>query len=310
MNIQTISIVVPTRGCVNSCPFCVSRMHNSPYENNFDTIQLTKRIKYAMMNGVNTCIITGTGEALQNPYFLGRLSDVFRIMKYPFPNVELQTTGVMLMDHKQIIDADSGESTKRYDNIALLKDLGVNTISLSVANIFSSTENMETIGAAEKLHFNLDSLIAFLRKRGFNVRLSLNMLKDYDGCSPSKILRTAQELGANQVTFRKMYSDGIGKEAAWVKENACSPKTLENIKKYIEGPIVKVTNGKPIRRNGEGKFLYTLPFGGKVYSIYGMSTVIDDDCMSENNHESLKYIVLRENGKLYCRWDDEGSLIF
>ena len=41
-----------------------------------------------------------------------------------------------------------------------------------------------------------------------------------------------------------------------------------------------------------------------------MSTVIDDDCMSKDNNEALKYIVLRENGKLYCRWGDEGSLIF
>lgn len=46
MNIQTISIVVPTKGCVNQCPFCVSRMHENNYENSFDEFQMTKRIKW------------------------------------------------------------------------------------------------------------------------------------------------------------------------------------------------------------------------------------------------------------------------
>ena len=41
-----------------------------------------------------------------------------------------------------------------------------------------------------------------------------------------------------------------------------------------------------------------------------MSVVIDNDCISKENNESLKYVILRENGKLYCRWDDKGSLIF
>jgi hypothetical protein len=47
-----------------------------------------------------------------------------------------------------------------------------------------------------------------------------------------------------------------------------------------------------------------------AYSIWGMSTVIDDNCMNKNELKKLKYVILRENGKLYCQWDDEGSLIF
>ena len=78
MNIQTISIVVPTKGCVNKCPICVSRMHENNYENSFDEFRITQRIKWAVMNGVNTCIITGTGEAFQNFHFLGRLADIFQ----------------------------------------------------------------------------------------------------------------------------------------------------------------------------------------------------------------------------------------
>jgi len=73
-------------------------MHDSPYEDTFMYIQIEKRIKYAVMNGVNTCILTGTGEALQNTNFLKVLSVLFKDLNYPFPNVELQTTGVLLDD--------------------------------------------------------------------------------------------------------------------------------------------------------------------------------------------------------------------
>ena len=70
MNIQSISIVVPTKGCVNDCKFCVSKMHDSPYENHFDIMQIRKRLKFAINNGVNTCILTGTGEVFQNKRFI------------------------------------------------------------------------------------------------------------------------------------------------------------------------------------------------------------------------------------------------
>ena len=62
--------------------------------------------------------------------------------------------------------------------------------------------------------------------------------------------------------------------------------------------------------NQKGTPLYRLPYGPMAYSYRGMSMVTDDDCMSKENNESLKYIILREDGKLYCRWDDPGSLIF
>lgn len=110
MNIQSISIVVPTKGCVNQCKFCVSRMHTNEYERVFDKFQIQKRIKWAVMNGVNTCIITGTGEALQNKNFLYILADIFEELDHPFPNVEFQTTGVLLT---------------AVDNIQHLKSLGV-----------------------------------------------------------------------------------------------------------------------------------------------------------------------------------------
>ena len=301
MNIQTISIVVPTKGCVNKCPFCVSRMHESCYENKWNEEQMSKRIKYAVMNGVNTCILTGTGEAMQNGAFLSNLSELFRKMDYPFPNVELQTTGVYLSMSEEVFEND--KLIKRYTVLDFLEQLGVNTISLSISDVFDDLNNLKLIGVSKKLEFNLTELVPLLKERGFNVRFSLNMLQKYDHLTPGTIIDRCKFLGANQITFRKMYIDGKVKspESEWVIKNACLETTLWNIKQYVEG-------GKVVK--GYGEFLYKLPFGGKVYSIEGMSTVMDDDCMSKENNDALKYIVLREDGKLYCRWDDKGSLIF
>ncbi len=41
-----------------------------------------------------------------------------------------------------------------------------------------------------------------------------------------------------------------------------------------------------------------------------MSIVLDNDCMAKDNNESIKYLIIRRDIKIYFDWDDEGSLIF
>jgi len=305
MNIQSISIVVPTKGCVNNCKFCVSQMHESPYEDKFDDIAYRKRIKYAAMNGVNTLILTGTGEVLQNTKFLDKLLYVLAKENHPFPNVELQTTGVMLTkwsDDKYYGSA-SGTSYEDYPNVALLKELGVNTIALSVSDL--GKDNWNIIGAPEKLRVDLNHLCKFIKEHEFNLRLSLNLTNRFNNKSPEEIFMSCKGLGAEQVTFRKLWAaDTNTEQGKWVGENSILHYTVTDGKKY---GIVSIEDY--IREKGVK--LYKLPFGAFVYSIHGMSTVLDNDCMAkEGEDNSLKYVILQENGKLYCRWDDEGSLIF
>lgn len=285
-------------------------MHDNDYAKKFDKFELKKRIKYAVMSGVTTCILTGTGEALQNKGFLENLADIFKEMDFPFPNVELQTTGVMLQNTMFV-----NEIGEAYYNIILLKKLGVNTISLSVSDIFDDEENNFIIGIPEKLRINLTELITFIKRFDMNVRLSLNMTKRYNAVKNAEaIFLHAKAYGANQVTFRKLYAEeNNSDESLWVSGNQCSPEVFTKINKYICGEVERESTNIGIEykeTKGHGVFLYTLPFGGKVYSVNGISTVVDDDCMSKNNNEALKYLILREDGKLYCRWDDKGSLIF
>jgi hypothetical protein len=119
----------------------------------------------------------------------------------------------------------------------------------------------------------------------------------YDDIEPVNIFSRIKSLNPDQVTFRKLWKNGDKRlpQTIWVEKNKCNESTYDNINKYI------VSEGKP---------LYRLPFGAMAYSIWGMSTVIDNNCMGKNEMNKLKYVILRENGKLYCQWDDEGSLIF
>ena len=92
-----------------------------------------------------------------------------------------------------------------------------------------------------------------------------------------------------------MYTSGDNEQSNWIREHQYDSKMLESIREYIE------TNGR---------FLETLEYGQKRYSVNELSTVLDDDCMSTIAKESLKYLILRPNCKLYSKWDDKGSLIF
>ena len=286
-------------------------MHESTYENSFSTTKIKKRIKFAVNNGVNTCIITGSGEALQNTKFLRSLVDIFNEMDHPFPNVELQTSGVLLQKEGYTSYGWSvGKPWEKYPNIELLRALRVNTISLSVSDIFDSANNWDIIGSPPNYRSPLTRLCKFIKDMGFNLRLSLNMTNVYDKQSPEDILGRCKGLGADQITFRKLYhSDDDSEQTKWVKENACNDNVISGLHFYIGGetrPTGKTTfTGHP-----HGKPLYRLPFGAMVYSYNGMSIAIDDNCMSKNETTQLKYVILRENGKLYCQWDDEGSLIF
>ena len=289
-----MSIVVPTKNrCVNDCAFCVSKTHTNDYEDRFKDKEseeyilyksdIRRRFDYAQLHNVDTIILTGTGEALQNIPFLLMIDDILKEMNNPFPRIELQTSGVMLTD----------------DNLHILRQIGVSTISLSISDIFSDESNLSIMGVHPKLQFKLDEICKKIKDKGFNLRLSLNMTSVYNHIkTPRHFFVRFNELGANQVTFREMYySNNNTKEDLWIKEHLVNPILMSDIKSYIK---IK------------GKSQYVLPFGAIVYSIHKMSTVVDDDCMDDKGEVDniLKYLILRENGKLYTSWNDEGSLIF
>lgn len=300
MKVQSLSITVPTKGCINNCKFCCSEMHDDNYVTSETYIYkkkaIEKRIKYAIIHNVDTLILTSSsGEVLQNMRYLEMLHEILQSLNNFIPRIEIQTTGVLLNDEKMLF----------------LKEMGVTTISLSVSDLFNDNRNMEIIGVPKKEHFLLKNITDLIHSYDMNIRLSLNMTSaaypDFifeDKNISYKLFKLfdsfferAKELNSNQVTFRKMYlSNNKTKEDEWVNNNMLSDEFYTLLNDYI----VKY-----------GNKLYRLPFGGIVYSVNGVSTVLDDDCMSkEYSDDILKYLILRENNKLYMKWDDVGSIIF
>lgn len=298
MKVQSLSVCVPTKNkCVNGCKFCVSRTHTNPYCDRISSVvnsfnvggvhmlnteykDYYNRLQFSRDNGCNVIVLTGTGEPIQNIKFLDWFSEVNEKLHTPFKSIEIQTTGVMLND----------------ENLARLREQGITTISLSISNIFDNERNLEVINCHEKLRFNVFEIIELVKKHDFNLRLSLNLINDYDKYSVEEVIARCEELGADQVTFRKLYKSDLNNEIdQWIGENS-------SVTFY--GELVEY-----VKKNG--KFLGVLPFGPSIYDIEEMSVVVDDDCMSEKvETDTYKYLILRENCKLYSRWETKASLIF
>lgn len=295
MSVQSLSVVVPTKKCINKCKFCVSRLvdDNKDYENmmNNDNIyydlyerDYKERLQFAKEKGCNTIILTGNGEPQQNKEFLRNFGSINNSLPKPFSKIEMQTTGVML-------DGDYLYFLRHH--------VGVKTVSLSISS-FDKESNKRYIGHNDKIKFlDLRKLIKEIKVRRFNLRLSINLTKDFDHLTGKEIFETVKQYyDADQVTFRVLYNndDYVGSSINnWIEENKAKQSTIDRINKYIK------ENGKALEK---------LDFGLIKYSVDGISTVIDDDCMNEEVKEDIKYFILRPNCKLYTKWDDKGSLIY
>lgn len=271
MKAQSLSVVVPNRGCVNNCQFCVSRMHTDAYKNQMDDNlpffdlylkDYLKRLDFAQRNGCNTVMLTGNSEPQQNRKFLTYFGLFMQMMRAPFDWVEMQTTGVML--------------DRNYLRF-LRNHVGVNVISLSVSS-FDDEENADIIGIPEGLRFDLKELCALIKEYDFTLRLSLNLsdaferyapatededdLSFYDGAAA--LMRKCKKLGADQVTLRVLYESGDDSpQARWVREHSASRDLLFSLLGYIRS---------------RGEKIGILPYGTTKFSLDGMSVVIDEDC--------------------------------
>lgn len=296
MNIQSLSVVVPNKSCINNCAFCVSKMHCDSYKNQMDDNlpffdlylkDYLKRLEFARHNGCNTVMLTGNSEPQQNRKFLTYFGLFMQMMRDPFQWIEMQTTGVLL-------DANYLRFLRNH--------VGVNLISLSVLAV-EEENNREIIGVPGWVPLKLPELCQEIKKYDFSLRLSVNLTKSFDQFQrrEADFFGWAKQLGANQVTCRVLYSDGGDTpQAKWIKENAASKATVQNISNHVR------FFGKP---------LGILPYGASKYALDGMSVVVDDDCMAKGKlpdaeKDAYKYLILQPDCKLYSQWDDPASLIF
>lgn len=288
MSIQSLSIVVPGKNCINNCEFCVSRMHKDiVYEDRFSDNEGTynKALRYARDLGCTTLMLTGECEPQQNFPFLRRF---FKILPNNlFNNIEIQTTGKGLNREK----------------VSKLCELGINTFSISVSSFNDLTNNSiitsnPYLDSQENV-IHLKDLCSWIKEMGCLLRLSLNLnnaFYGYDCYPPEAIFKKCKEdYNADQVTLRQLYtSEKECSQNDWIRENCNHEKEVEYFN-YIK------INGTPLER---------LPYGNIKYSVDGVGTVADDDCMSKKNLDEIRYLILRPDCHLYTRWDDPASIIF
>lgn len=292
MIIQSLSVCVPA-GCTNDCYFCVAHMHREDYRNEIEknkrfidlyTKDYKKRLLFARDNGCNTVMLTGNGEPLLNQNFLEKFALWNESLPSPFIWIEIQTSGTLLND----------------EYLRFLRNtVGVNTISLSLSSIFDSKINAEYNRTKRDCEIDIDNICKEIKRYDFNLRLSLNMTDVYNDKSPEDIFIRAKELNADQLTFRELYTSNkniYNQQNEWINHHKCSDNFMNKLKEYIK------EKGDPLE---------LLPFGAMKYSIHDFGVVMDNDCMSTDiKYDTVKYLILRENCKLYSKWDDKNSLIF
>ena len=289
MSVQSLSVVVPNKQCINNCAFCVSKMHCKEEKNMMDDNlpfydlylkDYIKRLEYARSMGAKTVMLTGDSEPQQNRKFLLHFGLFMQLMKHPFEKIEMQTTGV-LIDRPYL----------RF----LRNHVGISTISLSLSAL-DEFINMTYNGTRADCAVKIKELCYYIKDYDFNLRLSLNLTDYYNNLKPDEILMQCSSLGANQVTFRVLYTSGSNTaQDQWIAKHGAKKEKLSEISQYIK------ENGRPLE---------ILPYGQTKYDIMGMSVVLDDDCMSTQVKEDLKYLILRPDCKLYSKWDSKASLVF
>lgn len=294
MKIQSLSIVVPNKACINHCASCPSRMHDDNYpilldENrpDFDLHlrEYMKRLEYARDNGCNVLMLTGTSEPQQNRKFLTWFGMMMQMMDKPFRNIEMQCTGIML---------DEG-----YIQF-LRRHVGVTTLALSMFSLDKDI-NRYIISPPKNLDLHPLRTAGMAKDAGMSVRICLNLTKGFDQFAkePEKLFDIMKNLyHADQVTLRVLYAgDDDRPENVWVRENAADRETTARLYEFV------CQNGTLLGR---------LPYGAYKYGLDGMSVVVDSDSMGKETSdvESYKYLILRPDCRLYSSWDDPASRVF
>ncbi len=179
--------------------------------------------------------------------------------------------------------------------------MGITTIAVSVACLDDDSINREMIRAKDSA-LNLSDFCREIKKRNINLRLCLNMndkILVHHSYTPSSFIDLCASLGADQITFRALWTpESSSEQGKWISENVTAVTT-----DFVAELRVDILQ--------KGNYLDTLEYGSDRYDYHGFSVVIDDDSIAQNDNKSaVKYLILRPNGRLYSKWDSKASLIF
>ena len=270
---ENLTISVPNKGCNRDCPYCISKI-TGPVEADFHRMcRNTGKVRtVAASAGVTSVLFTGKGEPLLAMKELLQLSAYFR--DYP---LELQTNGILLT----------------AENILALSDAGFNTIAISVDSPSQILELEDTAIAINALDIM--------------VRLTVNMthkFQDIEEGLRAHLIGVCKRFQISQLLLRRLTAPDSydlashlpNRTTDWIIRNAWGSHKFYLAEKAL------IKGGRKIRQ---------LSHGVTVYDVEGISVVVSDYCIQEEDQGSdLRSLIFMEDGHLYTKWNSKASRLF
>lgn len=292
--------------CNAKCPFCISRLTEKP-DHPLDAKEsarwagaVNRAMSYAKYHGVDTVLITSSGEPLLDMLRVFRAADTAQ--RVGIPIIEVQTNGTYL-SRESPCGALDGDVELGFVGKVLqrLVDHRVTTVAISAA----STKSRKSAGI-----MGLDSEFDYLKEAekvvesGMLCRITLNLNTIGDpALQESNIFEYMKQLraiGVHQLTIREI---GV---PCNIKEGAEESK----VKQWIERNKVSVDTMNMIFSSIEqlGTKLRPLSYGGWVYDFCGVATTIAT-CMTEAHSDEIRSLILQPDGHVYHSWNYRGSVL-
>ena len=167
-------------------------------------------------------------------------------------------------------------------------------------NALECDKNYQLLGHNEADEPNilfLWRLCQALKNYDFNIRCCFNLSDAFNKHTIGEVLEFAKkDCRADQVTFRSLYASADNTEQRkWIDNHSFDNDKLEEWEEFV----------------GEHEEIGNTAYGETCYDIDGMSVMISTDCMGKNPETGVKkYLILRQNCKLYSQWDSPSSLVF
>ena len=285
MHFQTFSVVIGTRACNASCPFCISKqtgLFGTPIKVNWRNFHIACNL--AQKANTTTVLLTGKGEPTLYPVHISECLNALR--DYKFPLIEMQTNGMTIAD-----------GTIGDDLLKSWYDSGLSTIALSV--VHWDSERNQPIYNPKGKHFDLAPLINKLHGIGFSVRVCVMLLKDYVD-TPEKVRTMIQFCKTNkveQLTFRNITPSEVtdtNPVTIWTKEHALTPTELEAVRLGVRT---------------DGTLLYHLMHGMDVYDVDGQNVCLGNCLTTDTEDSDFRSLIFLPEGSLYWDWQYKGARI-
>ena len=287
MQFQTFSVVIGTKACNASCPFCISKqtgLFGTPIKVNWRNFNIACNL--AQKANTTTVLLTGKGEPTLYPDHV--TETLVNLRGYKFPLIEMQTNGITIAEGK-VPDATL---EKWYS-------LGLTTIAISV--VHWETEKNRTIYQPNRPeHYNLATLIEKLHKIGFSVRLCVMLLKGYIDSAEAayQMIDFCKSTKVEQLTFRNITASEVTNSypvTKWTKEHAISGSDLMYITEYIQET---------------GILLQHLMHGMDVYDFDGQNVCLGN-CLTRdpNGKDEFRQLIFFPDGSLFYDWQYKGARI-